>query len=138
LHPSNSYLLVCSVTPHALANAYRLGLVGTLLFILREHSHHERATAVLHMRLRIREQFRDVRNNGLVGKALWNFIDSLMGPTGLKILSTNKTYAIAPPSSQRKRKKGADDDEDEEYHPSPVHVRTLNQGAKTRGRRRVE
>ena len=90
------------------------------------------------MRLRIREQFRDVRNNGHVGKALWNFIDSLMGPTGLKILFTNKTYSIAPPSSQRKRKKGADDDEDEEYHPSPIRAGTLSQSVKTRGRRRAE
>ncbi|KAH0827513.1 hypothetical protein J3R83DRAFT_4226 [Lanmaoa asiatica] len=109
--------------------------IGTLLYILREHTHHERANAVLHMRLRIREQFRDVRNNGNVGKALWNFIDSLMGPSGLKILSSNKSYSVAPtPSSQRKRKKVADDDEDEEYHPSPV--RTLGQGVKTRGKAR--
>lgn len=119
-------------------HAYRPSL-GTLLFILRDHSHLERANAILHMRLRIREQFRDVRNNGNVGKALWNFIDSLMGPSGLRILSTNKGYSVAPaPSSQRKRKKGADDDEDEEYHPSPI--RTLGQGVKTRGkgRRREE
>lgn len=87
------------------------------------------------MRLRIREQFRDVRNNGNVGKALWNFIDSLMGPSGLKILSVKKTYAQASPSSQRKRKKVADDeDEDEDYHPSPV--KTLNRGVKTRGKAR--
>lgn len=86
------------------------------------------------MRLRIREQFRDVRNNGNVGKALWNFIDSLMGPSGLKILSANKTYTIAPPSSQRKRKKGVDSDEDEEYHPLPV--RNLSQAVKTRGKAR--
>ena len=108
--------------------------LGTLLFILREHSHHERANAVLHMRLRIREQFRDVRNNGNVGKALWNFIDSLMGPSGLKVLSPSKVYSVAPPSSQRKRKKGGSDDEDDDYHPSPV--RMLNQGAKTRGKAR--
>lgn len=115
--------------------------LGTLLFILREHSHHERANAILHMRLRIREQFRDVRNNGNVGKALWNFIDSLMGPSGLKILTANKSYSMAPtPSSQRKRKKGADEDGDEDYHPSPVHVGTWGQGVKTRGkgRRREE
>lgn len=113
--------------------------LGTLLFILRDQSHHERANAILHMRLRIREQFRDVRNNGNVGKALWNFIDSLMGPSGLKILSAIKSYSVAPtPSSQRKRKKPADEDGDgdgdEEYHPSPV--RTLGQGVKTRGKGR--
>lgn len=84
------------------------------------------------MRLRIREQFRDVRNNSNVGKALWNFIDSLMGPSGLRILSANKTYSIAPPSSQRKRKMEVNEDEDDEYHPSPV--RNLNQAVKTRGK----
>ncbi|KAN0090892.1 Protein of unknown function DUF262 domain containing protein [Tylopilus felleus] len=107
--------------------------IGTLLYILRECSHHERANAVLHMRIRIREQFRDVRNNGVVGKALWNFIDSLMGPSGLKVLSAHKTCSVASPSSRRKRKKESDDDDDE-YHPSPV--RTLSQGVKTRGKGR--
>lgn len=87
------------------------------------------------MRLRIREQFRDVRNNGVVCKALWNFIDSLMGPTGLKVLSKTPSYSVAPPSSQRKRKK-MDEDQDEEYHPSPV--KTLSQGVavRTRGKGR--
>lgn len=108
-------------------------LAGTLLYILRECSHHERANAVLHMRIRIREQFRDVRNNGVVGKALWNFIDSLMGPSGLKVLSAHKTCSVASPSSRRKRKKESDDDDDD-YHPSPV--RTLSQGVKTRGKGR--
>ncbi|KAF8135707.1 hypothetical protein EV363DRAFT_1212435 [Boletus edulis] len=108
--------------------------IGTLLYVLREHSHQDRAKAVLHMRLRIREQFRDVRNNGNVGKALWNVIDSLMGPSGLKVLNANKAYSVAPPSSQRKRKKAADDSEDEEYHPSPV--KTLSQSVKTRGKAR--
>ncbi|KAI9572171.1 hypothetical protein HD554DRAFT_2067582 [Boletus coccyginus] len=109
--------------------------IGALLYILREKSHHERANAVLHMRLRIREQFRDVRNNGIVCKALWNFIDSLMGPTGLKILSKTPSYSVAPPSSQRKRKK-MDEDQDEEYHPSPA--KTLSQGVavRTRGKGR--
>lgn len=102
--------------------------------MLREHSHRERANAILHMRLRIREQFHDVRNNASVGRALWNFIDSLMGPSGLKVLSGNKNYTIAPSTSQRKRKKEADEEADEEYHPSPV--RNLSQSVKTRGKAR--
>lgn len=83
------------------------------------------------MRIRIREQFRDVRNNGNVGKALWNFIDSLMGPAGLKVLDDSRIPTIATPSNTRKKRKQADD-EDEDYHPSPV--KTLGQGTKTRGR----
>ncbi|KAH7888574.1 hypothetical protein F5I97DRAFT_1803315 [Phlebopus sp. FC_14] len=103
--------------------------IGTLLFILRDHSHHERATAVLHMRLRIREQFRDVRNNGVVGKALWSYIDSITGPSGLRVLQSNR-FIIGPPGSRRKRKHP--DDEDEDYHPSPI--KTLGQSIGTRGK----
>ncbi|KIJ67915.1 hypothetical protein HYDPIDRAFT_107452 [Hydnomerulius pinastri MD-312] len=104
--------------------------IGTLLFILSEHTYQERANAILHMRTRIREQFDDVRNNGKTGKALWSFISSLMGPTGLKVLNNSKLPPAATPSSSRKRRK--QEDEDEDYHPSPV--RNLGQGAKTRGK----
>ncbi|KAF8844680.1 hypothetical protein BDN67DRAFT_894469 [Paxillus ammoniavirescens] len=90
--------------------------IGTLLFIIRDHTHQERANAILHMRLRIREQFRDVRNNGNVGKALWNFIDSLMGPSGLSVLGESGPLTGNPSSSSRKRKKT--EDEDEDYRPT--------------------
>lgn len=107
-----------------------LYLLGTLLFILRDLSYQERANAILHMRLRIREQFRDVRNNGVVGKALWNYIDSITGPNGLKVLEAHKSFSsyVLVPGSTRKRKAPEDDD----YHPTPV--KTLGQGTKTRAR----
>ncbi|KAG6334250.1 hypothetical protein ID866_4841 [Astraeus odoratus] len=108
--------------------------IGTLLYILRDRDYYEQATAILHMRLRIREQFRDVRNNGAVGKALWSYIDSITGPNGLRVLEIDKTrVAEVVPSSSKKKRKHPDEDDDE-YHPSPI--RNLGQGAKTRARLR--
>lgn len=104
--------------------------VGVVLFVLRNHTSEERANAILHMRLRIREQFRDVRNNGLVGKALWNYVDSITGPSGLRVLDmSSPMLAIAPTSTGTKRKrKGSDADDD--YRPSPI--KSLGSKAKTR------
>ncbi|OAX39582.1 hypothetical protein K503DRAFT_865303 [Rhizopogon vinicolor AM-OR11-026] len=106
--------------------------IGVILFVLRKYSHEERANAILQMRMRIREQFRDVRNNGLVGKALWNYVDSITGPAGLKVLemgSPSRAIMSAPASTGAKRKrKGSDDDE--EYHPSPI--KSLGSKTKTR------
>ncbi|KAG1862585.1 hypothetical protein DFJ58DRAFT_233981 [Suillus subalutaceus] len=102
--------------------------VGVILFVLRDHTIEERANAILHMRLRIREQFRDVRNNGLVGKAMWNYVDSITGPSGLRVLDA-PMMAIASTSTGAKRKrKGSDADDD--YHPSPI--RSLGSKVKTR------
>lgn len=109
--------------------------IGTLLFVLRDCTYQEQALAVLHMRLRIREQFLDVRNNGLVGKALWNYIDSITGPNGLRVLeNSGSSSSRAVLSSGPKRKRKQLDEEDADYHPSPV--RSLGQGAKTRARLR--
>lgn len=103
--------------------------VGVVLFVLRDRTIEERANAILHMRLRIREQFRDVRNNGLVGKALWNYVDSITGPSGLKVLDISPTLVGASTSTGTKRKrKGSDADDD--YHPSPI--RSLGSKVKTR------
>ncbi|KAI6000605.1 hypothetical protein EDD15DRAFT_2193192 [Pisolithus albus] len=106
--------------------------IGTLLYILYDRSYEARANAVLHMRLRIREQFRDVRNNGLVGKALWKIIDNITGPSGSQILGSNQ-HSIYTPSSSAKKRKQLDEDEDD-YRPSPV--RSLGQGTRTRAKAR--
>lgn len=107
-----------------------LCFTGVVLYVLRNHTIEERANAILHMRLRIREQFRDVRNNGLVGKALWNYVDSITGPSGLRVLdATSSMLGVASTSTGTKRKrKGSDADDD--YHPSPIK----NLGSKTKTR----
>ncbi|KAG2368139.1 hypothetical protein BDR07DRAFT_1448474 [Suillus spraguei] len=103
--------------------------VGVVLFVLRDRTIEERANAILHMRLRIREQFRDVRNNGLVGKALWNYVDSITGASGLRVLDISPMLVGASTSTGTKRKrKGSDADDD--YHPSPI--RSLGSKVKTR------
>ncbi|KAG2150495.1 hypothetical protein DEU56DRAFT_32120 [Suillus clintonianus] len=104
--------------------------IGVVLFVLKNCTLRERANAILHMRLRIREQFRDVRNNGLVGKALWSYVDSITGPSGVRVLDVDAPLlAIASTSTGTKRKrKGSDADED--YRPSPI--KSLGSKAKTR------
>ncbi|KAG0706125.1 hypothetical protein DFH29DRAFT_980605 [Suillus ampliporus] len=107
--------------------------VGVILFVLRKYSHEDRANALLHMRLRIREQFRDVRNNTVVGKALWSYVDSITGPSGLKVLNVGFPIpAIASTSTStgtKRKRRGSDDDED--YHPSPI---SKTPGSKTKTR----
>jgi hypothetical protein len=105
--------------------------IGVILYLLRkEHTVEDRANAILHMRLRIREQFRDVRNNGVVGKALWSYVDSITGKSGLRVLDASAPVpAIASTSTGTKRKRrGSDADDD--YHPSPI--KSLGSKTKTR------
>ncbi|KAH7920066.1 hypothetical protein BV22DRAFT_1040298 [Leucogyrophana mollusca] len=102
--------------------------IGVLLYVLRNHSDMDRAKAILCMRLRIREQFVDVRNNAAVGRALWNYINSVTGPQGLKVLDFSSSGA--PGSTSKSKKRRYDSDEDEDYRPSPV--KSLGQGTKTR------
>ncbi|KAH7913136.1 hypothetical protein BJ138DRAFT_1059555 [Hygrophoropsis aurantiaca] len=101
--------------------------IGILLYILRDSSFAERAKAIYHMRLRIREQFVDIRNNSTVGKALWNYVDSVTGPQGLRVLDSGIN---APGSSSKSRKRRYASDEDDDYRPSPV--KSLGQATKTR------
>lgn len=107
---------------------YNLNLVdttfdkGVLLYVMRDYSHQDRAEAIYNMRTHIRKQFKDVRNNAHVGRALWLFVRSIMQPGSVSL-----DAAFATTSSQKmtkKRRKGGDDDdnEDDEYRPSPVRA----------------
>lgn len=113
---------------------FTLYSAGVVLFVLRNYTHEERANAILHMRTRIREQYRDVRNNTLVGKSLWAYVDSITGPSGLRVLETDSpSRAIASTSAStgaKRKRKGKDSDDDEDYHPSPI--RSFGSKAKTR------
>jgi len=112
-------------------------LPGVLLHVLRHESQEARAKAVLHMRLRIREQFRDIRNNTFVGKAMWAFIDSVTGPAGLKVLDHRNGYSMdfePTPSAKGRKKRQRDDEEEDEYRPSPI--KSLGKGAATRSQRK--
>ncbi|KAG2132009.1 uncharacterized protein EDB93DRAFT_1311159 [Suillus bovinus] len=104
--------------------------VGVILYVLRDYPSKDKANAILHMRLRIREQFRDVRNNGLVGKALWNFVDSITGPSKLKVLDASSQMLTMPSTSTGTKRKRKGSDADDDYHPSPI--KSLGAKAKTR------
>jgi hypothetical protein len=100
-------------------------LLGVLLYALRDRTYEERANAIFDMRSYIRGQFRDIRTNTAVGKALWSYIDSVVKGSHLS------SGLIASSEGRRggKRKKR---DEDDEYRPQPV--RGLGPAPKTRTR----
>jgi hypothetical protein len=100
-------------------------LLGVLLYALRHRTYEERANAIFDMRSYIRGQFRDIRTNTAVGKALWSYIDSVVKGSHLS------SGMIASSEGRRggKRKKR---DEDDEYRPQPV--RGLGPAPKTRTR----
>jgi len=105
---------------------------GVLLYVMRDYSHQDRAEAIYNMRMHIREQFKDVRNNSSVGRALWLFVRSIMQPGSVSI----DAVLGSPAGKMKKRKKGkggaGDDSEDDEYKPSPI--RALGNAAKTRSK----
>lgn len=102
---------------------------GVLLFVMRDYSYQDRAQTILSMRLFIREKFRDVRNNTLVGKALWLYIRSITEPG---TVSLDDVMSAPTKLSRKKRKAGDDDDDDEEYRPTPI--KSLGSAAKTRSK----
>jgi len=84
------------------------------------------------MRVRIREQFRDIRTNTVVVRALWNYVESITGPGGLKVLEVGSPMrAITSTGGKRKRKNSEDDGD---YHPSPIQ--SLGSKTKTRSQGR--
>ncbi|KAF8745958.1 hypothetical protein AX14_004253 [Amanita brunnescens Koide BX004] len=99
--------------------------IGVLLYKLRNRSRDERAEAIYYLRKSVREEFKDIRNNGVVGKAMWAFINELcQNPTS--------SLAYRDPSSKSRRKRKADPEDTDEYRPEPI--RTLGKGLKTRSK----
>ncbi|KAF8621566.1 hypothetical protein AX15_007593 [Amanita polypyramis BW_CC] len=98
--------------------------IGVLLYKLRNRSREERAGAIYHLRTAVREEFQDIRNNNIVGKAMWAIINELtQNPTS--------SLAYRDNSSRSRRKRRADDAADE-YRPDPV--KSLGKGFKTRSK----
>ncbi|KAF8351390.1 hypothetical protein F5887DRAFT_1194897, partial [Amanita rubescens] len=98
--------------------------VGVLLYKLRNRSREERAVAIHHLRTTIREEFQDIRNNTIVGKAMWIIINEL---------TQNHTSSLAYRDSGRsRRKRKAGDPDTDEYRPEPI--KALGKGVKTRSK----
>ena len=91
-----------------------------------------KAKAVYQLRKGIRSQFKDIRNNSNVGKAMWRLVDKLLdNPEQLEDADEERH------STGRKRKKAAsppdDDDADEDYKARPAKSKGTG---KPRGRPR--
>jgi|SRR6266550_3185038 len=97
--------------------------IGVLLYKLRNRSREERALAIHHLRTTIREEFQDIRNNTIVGKAMWIIINEL---------TQNHTSSLAYRDSGRSRRKRKADEGTDEYRPEPI--KTLGKGVKTRSK----
>jgi len=107
--------------------------IGVLLYVMRDYTHQDRAEAILNMRTHIRGQFKDVRNNSSVGRALWLFIRSIIQP-GSVSLDAVFGGSTAKPKKRRRAAGGEDNDgdDDDEYRPSPI--KALGTAAKTRSK----
>jgi hypothetical protein len=102
--------------------------IGALLYVMRDYTHQDRAEAILNMRTHIRGQFKDVRNNSQVGRALWLFVRSIMQPGSVSL-----DAIFSPTKMTKKRRKAGDDEEDDDdYRPTPI--RAIGTVAKTRSK----
>ena len=93
---------------------------GVLLYVLRGEDRNVQARAIYILRHTIRKEFKDIRNNPDIGKALWKHVNELRAhPYTLPIPGQARTAA-------KKRKRTArndDDDGDSEFRPQPVRSR---------------
>jgi len=100
--------------------------IGVLLYILRRESYDVKAKAIYHLRHSIRQEFKDIRNNGVVGKAMWRLIGALRArPQSL--LESSQSGS----KSKRKRQHDTDDDDDE-FRPKPM--KGIGKPVKTRAK----
>ena len=112
-----------SKSMHWLTRSFRQGV---LLYVLRREDRNVQARAIYILRHTIRKEFKDIRNNPDVGKALWKHVNELRAhPYAWPIPCQTKTAA-------KKRKRTArndDDDGDSEFRPPPV--RSIGRPVKT-------
>ncbi|PFH52790.1 hypothetical protein AMATHDRAFT_139317 [Amanita thiersii Skay4041] len=99
--------------------------IGVLLYMMRGRTLEDRATAIYHLRVAVRDDFKDIRNNSVVGKAMWSYINSLTrNPTSSLIFKDT--------TSKGRKKRKAQDDGDE-YRPEPIKSMS-SKSVKTRSR----
>ncbi|KAJ7094685.1 hypothetical protein B0H15DRAFT_798834 [Mycena belliarum] len=92
-------------------NQVEFVFIGVLIYVLRDATPFERASAIYNLRVDIRAQFIDIRLNSKVGAALWGVVNQL------KHSPTTSTSGAEPPvtsAPKRKRRMSADSD----YYPS--------------------
>lgn len=96
---------------------------GVLLYVLREENYTVKAKAVYKLRRGIRQEFKDIRNNSKVGKAMWKLVDKLQDrPDDLSDMDEEESQ-----SKTRKKRKRAfsvnDDEDDVDYQTRPTKPR---------------
>ncbi|EPQ57689.1 hypothetical protein GLOTRDRAFT_37727, partial [Gloeophyllum trabeum ATCC 11539] len=113
--PSLSY---CFQKPKSRVAPVEFVFIGVLLFLMRHASHEERANQIFDLRKFVRDRFPDIRNNGKVVRALWEFLDRTLEDPG----RPSKSNAVprtrgraASGSKKRKQDNGSDDDDSDEY-----------------------
>ncbi|KAF5321102.1 hypothetical protein D9619_000773 [Psilocybe cf. subviscida] len=100
--------------------------LGVLLYVLRDEDRHIQARAAYTMRLTIRNEYRDIRNNTVLCRSLWKVVDALgRNPTAKNLLLDFEVDNQSAPKPKRKRASALEDDE---FRPSPV--RGLKNGAR--------
>ncbi|KAF9485282.1 hypothetical protein BDN70DRAFT_871293 [Pholiota conissans] len=103
--------------------------IGVLLYVLRNQSREVQAKAIYILRSAVREDFKDIRNNTTVGKALWSYIQAL---------KHNPTKWLVPGVEEqtkgKRKKKGDLDDDDDEYRLGDP-VRSIGTAPKTRAKK---
>jgi len=101
---------------------------GVLLFVLRKQSHEVKARAIYSLRRTIREEFKDIRNNSNVGKAMWRHINSLNDRPNEPL---KPNFTLLPSAAKRKRM-GKDDEDEDEFRPKPI--KSVGRPPKTRAK----
>ncbi|KAI0315137.1 hypothetical protein OF83DRAFT_377527 [Amylostereum chailletii] len=88
-----------------------MGRVGVLLYRMgTDYTYEEKADAVLYLRRRVREQFKDVRLNSSVCKFLWEVVDNLVDGEADAVVER----AERKKATKRKRAQDDDDETDDE------------------------
>ncbi|KAK2466267.1 hypothetical protein APHAL10511_001909 [Amanita phalloides] len=99
--------------------------IGVLVYKLRNGTREDRAASIYHLRMAVREEFKDIRNNNVVGKAMWAIINDLThNPTS--------SLAYRENSARSRRKRKVDHEDADEYRPEPV--KALGRSFKTRSK----
>ncbi|PPQ94044.1 hypothetical protein CVT25_009892 [Psilocybe cyanescens] len=103
--------------------------IGVMLYVLRREAYETQAKAIYSLRRTIRLEFKDIRNNSDVGRAMWRHINELRERphSSLSASHSNMTSSKA----KRKRPSGNEDDDDE-FRPKPI--KSLGKPVKTRAK----
>ena len=84
---------------------------------MRKRPIEQKADAILRLRKSIRAEFKDIRNNNVVAKSMWSFVNTLGTNT-----STALFNGVGETSRGKKKRKAEDNDDDDDYKPEPIQA----------------